>query len=147
MTSSEASSESLWPYPPVEPQLDAWLAEIIDRTTLETHFDASCFDEIDDELLLNPWDSFADVCWMAAVHDTLVTPRSPMRASLRVQTSMVYDRDDDGFSDRTSDETITVEDEELLTPIHPNADELLYVSSFLTTILDLFQSMSTGVPL
>jgi hypothetical protein len=130
VTASETSSESLWPYPPVEPQLGAWLAGIIDRTTLETHFDASCFDEIDDDLLLNPWDSFADICWVAAVDDSLAASKSPTPTSLRVQTSMVYDRDDDAFSDHTSDETVTVEsDEELLTPIHPNADELLYVSS------------------
>ncbi|KAJ7781835.1 hypothetical protein DFH07DRAFT_791790 [Mycena maculata] len=46
----------------------------IDRTSLDIAFDRTCFDALDDQLLHYPIDSFADLCWADAVHDTSHEP-------------------------------------------------------------------------
>lgn len=60
------------------------LLDILDRTSLEASFDPSCLDSLDDQLLLSPTDSFADVCWAEAVYDCCDRPATPTQ--LRINT-------------------------------------------------------------
>lgn len=58
------------------------LFEIFDPTTVDVDFDRSCLDILDAQLLINPFEAFADVCWADAVnepsaHDDSSHIRSP----------------------------------------------------------------------
>jgi len=43
------------------------LSSILDPTTLEAGFDQSCFDALDELLILDPFEAFLDACWLDAI--------------------------------------------------------------------------------
>jgi len=43
------------------------LSSILDPTTLEVGFDQSCFDALDELLILDPFEAFLDACWLDAI--------------------------------------------------------------------------------
>jgi len=50
------------------------LFEIFDPTTIDVKFDRSCLDILDAQLLLHPFEAFADVCWADAVYQPVYQP-------------------------------------------------------------------------
>ncbi|CAA7260393.1 unnamed protein product [Cyclocybe aegerita] len=50
-----------------QPSLKIPLSSILDPTTLEVGFDASCFDGMDDLLISSPLDAYAELCWSDGV--------------------------------------------------------------------------------
>jgi len=98
-------------------EVDLLLSSILDPTTLEAGFDQSCFDGLDDKLIHNPFEAFAEMCWIDAVGHNKST--STKRAttptqllskptgrrklpSLAVTTRIPKERDGDVGKDRTS---------------------------------------------
>ena len=66
-------------------------------------FDPACLDRLDDQLLLSPTESFVDVCYSEAVHDTVPVPiLQPIQPRVRNSTRL-YDRtavsEEDPFHD------------------------------------------------
>ena len=59
------------------------LSSILDPTTLEVGFDQSCFEGLDDPVIHDPFEAFAEVCWLNAVGHNAST--STMRASTPTQ--------------------------------------------------------------
>ena len=93
------------------------LSSILDPTTVEAGFDLTCFDGLGDLVIHNPFEAFAEICWLDAVGHNGST--STMRAttptqllnkptgrrklpSLTVTTSRISkERDGDVGKDRT----------------------------------------------
>jgi len=42
------------------------LSSILDHTTLNAGFDKSCFDGLDDLVINDPFEAFAEICWLDA---------------------------------------------------------------------------------
>jgi hypothetical protein len=59
------------------------LSSILDRTTLMAGFDQSCFDGLDDLIIHDPFEAFAEMCWEDAVGHNGSTPS--MRATTPTQ--------------------------------------------------------------
>ena len=100
------------------------LSSILDPTTLEAGFDQSCFDGLGDLVIHDPFEAFAEICWLDAVthHSTkrattptqLLNRPTPRRKlpSLTVTTRISKERDGDVGKSRTS----TKYDEEPVSP-------------------------------
>ena len=43
------------------------LSSILDRTTIAAGFDKSCFDGLDELVIHDPFEAFAEICWLDAV--------------------------------------------------------------------------------
>lgn len=88
---------------------------------LRLNFDKSCLDSLDDQLLLYPTESFADVCWGDAVYDCTDRAQTPtQRQTDRVvpyalQRRLSIDSDDSGSDD---DLTTPVEEEKGRCNVH-----------------------------
>lgn len=48
-------------------EVNPLLSSILDPTTLEAGFDKSCFDGLDDLVIHDPFEAFAEICWLNAV--------------------------------------------------------------------------------
>lgn len=92
------------------------LSSILDPTTLEAGFDQSCFDGLGDLVIHNPFEAFAEICWLDAVAHKRststkrsTTPTQPPNKptgrrklpSLSVASRISKERDGDVGKDRT----------------------------------------------
>lgn len=82
------------------------LFEIFDPTTVDVKFDHSCLNILDAQLLLHPFEAFADVCWADAVyqpatHDDSLDIQSagPCYGSQPVMEHSDDDEEDDDYPD------------------------------------------------
>jgi len=97
-------------------EVNLLLSSILDATTLEAGFDQSCFDGLDDKVIHDPFEAFAEICWLDAIGNNRST--SSKRAttptqllskpngrrklpSLTVTTRISKERDGDVAKDRT----------------------------------------------
>lgn len=60
------------------------LSSILDRTTIAAGFDKSCFDGLDELVIHDPFEAFAEICWLDAVGHNGST--SSMRVATPTQT-------------------------------------------------------------
>lgn len=81
--------------------------DVIDPTSLSTNFDRSCLDSLEDRLLLNPNESFADVCWGTAVYDVPDRAATPTPTQVQIDTGLYTRRDSEDSEDSFSDEDPT----------------------------------------
>jgi len=65
-------------------------------------FDSSCLHFLDDQLILNPTDSFADVCWADAVHDDLLDESYWVMSPLPQRSSSDDESDEEGSRGSTN---------------------------------------------
>ena len=97
-------------------EVDLLLSSVLDPTTLEAGFDQSCFDGLDDKVIHDPFEAFAEICWLDAVGNNrstsakrsttptqlLSNPTGRRKLpSLTVTTRISKERDGEVAKDRT----------------------------------------------
>ncbi|KAJ7590604.1 hypothetical protein C8J56DRAFT_1046859 [Mycena floridula] len=85
----------------------SFVADIIDQTTICIDFDRGCLHSLDEQLLLNPREAFADVCWTTAVSDSVDRAETPTQLAIDTCRYRVVHRQSSQDSDDSDDDPST----------------------------------------